>query len=54
MKPSHDDLTFMGALMAAGKVHTIIDRCYPLHHVPQAIQYLEEGHARGKVVVDVQ
>lgn len=52
-KSSHGDLTLMGKLMAAGKVTSVIDRQYELHEVPQAVRYLEEGHARGKVVVDV-
>ena len=29
----------------------VIDRCYELREVPEAIRYLEEGHARGKVVI---
>jgi len=38
-------------LCQAGKVATVIDRRYPLSQVPQALQYLGEGHAKGKVVV---
>ena len=45
------DLTIMGDLMAAGKVTPVIDRRYRLSEVPEAIRYLEEGHARGKVVI---
>jgi NADPH:quinone reductase-like Zn-dependent oxidoreductase len=37
--------------MAAGQVSTVIDSTYPLSQVPEAIRYLEEGHARGKVVI---
>jgi NADPH:quinone reductase-like Zn-dependent oxidoreductase len=40
-------------LIEAGKVTPIIDRTYPLAEVPEAIRYLEEGHARGKVVISV-
>jgi NADPH:quinone reductase-like Zn-dependent oxidoreductase len=49
----HDDLTAVAGLMTAGKVRPVIDRVYALSDVPQAIGYLGQGHARGKVVVDV-
>lgn len=52
-RSNQDDLTFMGELMATGKVRPVIDRRYRLSEVPEAIQYLEEGHARGKVVITV-
>jgi NADPH:quinone reductase-like Zn-dependent oxidoreductase len=51
--PSHDDLVVMAELLEAGKVTPVIDREYPLHDVPAAIRYVEEGHARGKVVIIV-
>jgi NADPH:quinone reductase-like Zn-dependent oxidoreductase len=41
------------ALIEAGKVMPVIDRTFPLKEAPQAIRYLEQGHARGKVVVTV-
>jgi NADPH:quinone reductase-like Zn-dependent oxidoreductase len=47
------DLTIVGNLVQAGKVRSVIDRRYRLSEVPDAIRYLEEGHARGKVVIDV-
>ena len=50
-RPNRDDLNLMRELMATGKVTPVIDRCYGLTEVPQAIRYLEEGHARGKVVI---
>ena len=46
-----DDLIVVRELLAAGKVVPVIDRSYPLSAVPDAIRYLEEGHARGKVVI---
>ena len=52
-KPSKKDLTFMRELMEAGKVTPVIDRRYTLSEVPQAMRYMEEGHARGKVVITV-
>ncbi|MBV8707562.1 MAG: NAD(P)-dependent alcohol dehydrogenase [Acidobacteriaceae bacterium] len=45
------DLTILRDLMEAGKVMPVIDRRYCLSEVPEAIRYLEEGHARGKVVI---
>jgi NADPH:quinone reductase-like Zn-dependent oxidoreductase len=49
-----EDLTILRDLMQAGKVTPVIDRRYPLSEVPEAIRYLEAGHARGKVVVTVE
>jgi NADPH:quinone reductase-like Zn-dependent oxidoreductase len=40
-------------LIETGKVMPVIDRRYKLTEVPDAIRYLEEGHARGKVVIVV-
>jgi NADPH:quinone reductase-like Zn-dependent oxidoreductase len=51
--PNQEDLGFLKGLLEAGKVRPVIDRRYPLHDVAEAIRYLEEGHARGKVVVSV-
>lgn len=47
------DLTFLAELMQSGKMTPVIDRSYPLSETPAAITYLEEGHARGKVVIRV-
>ena len=47
------DLTALADLMQSGKVTPVIDRTYKLSELPQAIQYLEQGHARGKVVINV-
>jgi NADPH:quinone reductase-like Zn-dependent oxidoreductase len=52
-KPSKDDLHFLKELIEAGKLTPVIDRTYSLSVVPEAIRYLEEGHARGKVVITV-
>lgn len=46
-----EDLTLISDLMQAGKVTPVIDRRYPLSEVPEALGYLEEGHARGKVII---
>jgi NADPH:quinone reductase-like Zn-dependent oxidoreductase len=48
-----DDLAILADLMRSGKLTPVIDRRYPLEQVPAAIAYLEQGHARGKVVIDV-
>jgi NADPH:quinone reductase-like Zn-dependent oxidoreductase len=53
-KEDKTDLVFMKELLEAGKVVPIIDRRYLLAEVPEAIQYLEGGHARGKVVITVE
>ncbi len=45
------DLTILGDLMQSGKVTPVIDRTYPLSQIAEAIRYLEQGHARGKVVI---
>ena len=50
-KLSKEDLIVIGGLMEAGKVKPVIDRSYPLAEVPDAIRYLEEGHARGKIII---
>jgi NADPH:quinone reductase-like Zn-dependent oxidoreductase len=52
-RANKDDLQFLKELIEAGKVKPVIDRTYSLSEVPEAIRYLEEGHARGKVVVTV-
>jgi NADPH:quinone reductase-like Zn-dependent oxidoreductase len=48
-----EDLVALTELVEAGKVTPVIDRTYPLAEVPEALRYLHEGHARGKVVVAV-
>jgi NADPH:quinone reductase-like Zn-dependent oxidoreductase len=50
-KASGEDLEFLKGLFEAGRIRPVIDRRYPLAEVADAIRYLEEGHARGKVVV---
>ena len=48
-----DDLAVLRELLQAGKVTPVIDRTYPLGEVAEAIRYLEQGHARGKVALTV-
>lgn len=52
-KPNQKDLLYIKELLEAGKVIPVIDRCYPLSETPEAIRYLETGHARGKVIITV-
>jgi NADPH:quinone reductase-like Zn-dependent oxidoreductase len=47
------DLDALRDWMQAGKVTPVIDRRFALSEVPEAIRYLEQGHARGKIVVTV-
>jgi NADPH:quinone reductase-like Zn-dependent oxidoreductase len=51
---SKDDLVILADLMQSGKVKPVIDRTYPLSQIADAIRYLEQGHARGKVVVTME
>jgi NADPH:quinone reductase-like Zn-dependent oxidoreductase len=50
---NHKDLAALADLMQAGKVKPVIDRNYKLNEVPEAIRYLEQGHARGKVIITI-
>jgi NADPH:quinone reductase-like Zn-dependent oxidoreductase len=49
-----EDLDFLIELFEAGKVVPVIDRRYPLREVAEALRYLEEGHAKGKVIITVE
>ncbi len=53
-KVNQNDLLYMKELLEAGKVVPVIDRCYPLCETAEAVRYLEEGHARGKVVITIE
>jgi NADPH:quinone reductase-like Zn-dependent oxidoreductase len=50
---TQDDLSLLTKLIAEKKMRVVIDRTYPLDRTPDAIRYLEDGHARGKVIVSV-
>ena len=52
-RPTRDDLGVLRDLLLAGKISPVIDRTYPLSEVPEAISYLEQGHASGKAVITV-
>jgi NADPH:quinone reductase-like Zn-dependent oxidoreductase len=53
-KPSKKDLEHLTILVEAGKLAPVIDRTYSLSEVPEAIRRLEQGHARGKIVITVE
>ena len=52
-RPNQQDLVIMKELLEAGEVVPVIDRRYTLGEVAEALRYLEEGHAQGKVVITV-
>ena len=52
-RENHEDLLVLKELIEAGRITPVIDRSYPLSEAPKAIRYLEQGHARGKVVITV-
>jgi NADPH:quinone reductase-like Zn-dependent oxidoreductase len=52
--PNKKDLVFIKELLETGKVVPVIDRRYPLSETAEALRYLEEGHAKGKVVITVE
>jgi NADPH:quinone reductase-like Zn-dependent oxidoreductase len=54
VRPNQEDLFFLKELIEAGKVTPVIDRCYSLSEIAEALRYYGEGHARGKVVVTMQ
>jgi len=53
MRPNQKDLMLLKEQLEAGKLKPVIDRRYTLAEVPQAIRYVEEGHAAGKVVITI-
>ena len=50
---NHNDLTVLADMMQSGKLKPVIDRRYKLSEIADAVRYLEEGHARGKVILTV-
>ena len=48
------DMMVLGDLMQSGKIRPVIDKTYKLSDVPAALKYLETGHARGKVVINLE
>jgi NADPH:quinone reductase-like Zn-dependent oxidoreductase len=52
-KATKERLQFLAQLSEEGKLTPVIDRTYPLADVPEAVRYVEAGHARGKVVITI-
>ena len=52
-KSNHKDLTILKEIIESEKVKPVIDRTYPLSQTPEAIGYVGEGHALGKVVITI-
>ena len=53
-KPNKKDLIFVQELLETGKIVPVINNYYPLNKVAEAIRFLEEGHATGKVVITME
>jgi NADPH:quinone reductase-like Zn-dependent oxidoreductase len=53
-KPDQKDFAYLTDLLETGKIVPVIDRCFPLSEVPEALRYYGEGNARGKVVITVE
>jgi NADPH:quinone reductase-like Zn-dependent oxidoreductase len=49
--PGKRDLVAVKELLETGEVTPVIDRCYTLSEVPEALRYIGQGHARGKVII---
>lgn len=54
MKPNKGDLAFIRELIETGRVVPVIDKCFLLSELPEALRYYGEGHSRGKVVIVVE
>ena len=52
-KSSKEDFEFLAGMLGSGHIVPVVERTYPLAEVPDALRYLGEGHARGKIVITV-
>ena len=51
--PEKNDLIYLKDLLESGKLKPVIDRRYTLEQVPDAIRYLEKGHVKGKLIINI-
>ena len=51
--PNHEDLLMLKELVESGRLTPVIDRTYTLDETSAALSYIETGHARGKVVIEL-
>lgn len=52
-RPDLDDLVYLRDLLANGSITPVLDKTYPLDRAPDALQHLEQGHARGKIIISM-
>lgn len=52
-KPNGKDLVFLNEWLETGKVRPVVERCYPLSEAAEAMRYVGDGHARGKIVISI-
>ena len=50
---NNEDLSFLKGLLESGEITPVIDRVHPLNETTEVVGYVEDGHARGKVVITV-
>jgi NADPH:quinone reductase-like Zn-dependent oxidoreductase len=53
-KLTKKDLTVLKDLLESGKIKPLLDRTYPLRDAADALRYVEQGHAQGKVVITIE